>query len=159
MQKHIETIRDENASFQTMNHCLVCDDKNFISDCAGEDAQKANAAWFREKHRRCGEIFKARNLETAKAIIAEILSSNHIASVEVALEEEFGNTRVYAAISRDTGIPHFYRVRVTDEFMPSGQVVTTKCNCLAGAKGLKCRHIIKATQIDALNSKARGLSA
>lgn len=144
--KHITTTRDETAGFQTMNTCLVCGDKNFISDRADAKAQKSNENWFAYKHKGCGETFKARNLETAKAKVAEILSSNHIASVEVALEEDMGNARIYSAISRDTGIPHLYRVRVTEEFNADEKVITAQCNCLSK---VKCRHIIKVTEVDA----------
>lgn len=79
--------------------------------------------------------------EKAKAKTMEIFNSRHIKAVEVSLEEMFDNVRVYSVITRETNIPHRYVVRVEDSFDAGETITTARCNCFAGAKGYKCRHL------------------
>ncbi len=146
MTNHIETYSADNL---LISYCLVCGDANAISDKAERKDIRANDYWFSGQHKRCADAFKARAFEAATAKVEEILASNHVAAVEVGFEESFGNVRVYSAVTRDSGMPHLYRVRVEDSFETGERVTTAKCNCPAGAKVMPCRHVIKVAEVDA----------
>lgn len=108
------------------------------------------------EHLAAAEILAAEEkqakVEAAKAKVEEILNSIHVSGVEVGFEESFLNVRIYSAITKDTGIPHLYRVRVEDSFETGEWVTTAKCNCPAGAKRMACRHVAAVAKVDAQNS-------
>ena len=86
--------------------------------------------------------------EMLRLQVKEILESLHVSSVEVALEETFGNVRVYSAITKDRGVLHRYRVRVEDSFETGERVTVANCNCQGNRKGFVCRHIAQVAKTD-----------
>jgi hypothetical protein len=138
------TITGKYTQFITC--CLVCGCANSVSDCAGQTKIKASRKRFEGEHEKCATQFTAAAIVPLKAKIAEIQSSAHVASVEIALEEEFYNVRIYSATTNDSGVPHLYTIRVEDSFEDGTPVTTAKCNCLA--KGV-CRHIQSVAKFDA----------
>lgn len=146
---HIETSRNDDDGFQTTNHCVVCGEKNFISDFADDVAEKANWNWFKNSHKACGENFASAALIEAKAKVAEILKSERVSAVEVVLEEDLGDVRNYTAITRETSVPHRYTVRVEDSFELGEKITTGKCVCAGFQKYNRCKHVARVADIDA----------
>lgn len=88
-------------------------------------------------------------VEKLKKVI-EVLSSNHVSSVDAHFEYEADGVRYYNVFTRKGSEVHTYRVRLQDWF--DDELNETErvfaCNCRAGAKGVLCRHAIKAAQVD-----------
>lgn len=88
-------------------------------------------------------------IEKLKKVI-EVLESNHVSSVDAHFEYEADGVRYYNVFTRKGLEVHRYRVRLQDWFN-DGAGETERvfaCNCRAGAKGVLCRHAIKAAQVD-----------
>lgn len=82
---------------------------------------------------------KAAKLENAR----KALASAHIEKVEVGFEYEADGVRYYSAITKDSGIPRKYRVKVWED---SDGATLARCNCAAINE---CRHIGKVAKVDA----------
>jgi peroxiredoxin family protein len=95
----------------------------------------------------------AERFEAAKAKTLEIFNSRHVKAVEVSLEESFGNVRIYSAITRETGVPHRYTVRVEDSFENGETITEARCNCLGFAAKARCRHTAMVAQTDGRQAK------
>jgi hypothetical protein len=79
----------------------------------------------------------------------EVLTSNHVASVEVGFECEMDDIRFYTAVTYKNGEAHRYQVRVQDLFENGERQTWAKCNCHAGANNMVCRHVLKVAEVDA----------
>lgn len=141
--RHIETRNTDNL---IISKCLVCGDANAVGVIADDAAKKGNAKWFAGRHEECGKRFSVRAELETKAAIEEVLSSKHVQSVQIGLDEEYGSVRIYSAITRDNGIPHFYRVRAEDHTEDGELFVEFRCNCRAVHI---CRHICRVADEDA----------
>lgn len=92
---------------------------------------------------------KQATIETLKKAV-EVMTSNHVAKVEIGFEYEADGVRYYTAVSRKGFELHRYTVHLWEI---DGERYA-KCNCRAGSQEMTCRHIIRAAEAD---SDANGI--
>lgn len=83
-------------------------------------------------------------IERAEEIIPGDAAS--AAAVNVGYEYSVAGVRYYTAITRDSGIPHCYTVRIWNAGVGGRRA---KCNCFAGIRSRKCRHVAAVERFDA----------
>ncbi len=90
-------------------------------------------------------------LTTKLQNVINAIESNHVQTVEVVYEYEMDEFRYYTAITRKGTTQHRYMVRVWNEFNGDTNEMERfgKCQCMAAAQNLMCRHLIKAAEVDA----------
>ena len=108
---------------------------------SGDAMERAMTVIARAENKTVEQFQKTLNAKSA-------LESAHIQSVEIGFEDEFDGTRIYSAVTYDTGIPHHYTVKVWEE---NGAPVAS-CNCVSDSA---CRHILKVAVEDAKRCKRK----
>ena len=105
---------------------------------SGDARERAIEVIARAENKTPSQILK---LETARAALASV----HIESVEASFEYEADGARYYSAITKDSGVPHLYTVKVWED---SDGANFAHCNCPAKSA---CRHIGQVAKLDAAN--------